>query len=148
VFNFTVTSKFIRDCTEHQDRIWRLIYTHVSQTEQENLEQDNTVATLHVTQPMNPVRLPEGVEISSKTSHLTGDFGRFHCGKNDQQLPFNWKGNRAGAESPLLHMSSRYSAETSPPWRCCCPTRAMTSSCFWFLDHTRHTTVSRTPLAE
>ena len=53
---------------------------------------------------MNPVRLPAGVEISSKTSHLAGYLGRFHCGKNDQQLTFNWKGERVGAESPLLHI--------------------------------------------
>lgn len=92
--------KCISDSTEHQDRLWRLIYIHVSQTEQEHLGQDNTVATLQVTQPTNPVRLPAGVEISSKTSPLSGDLGRFHCGKSDQQLPFNSKGNRAAAESP------------------------------------------------
>ena len=72
------------------------------------------MATLQVTQPMNPVRLPAGVEISSKTSPPTGHLGRFQCGKNDQQLPFNSKGNVAGAESPLLHMASWYSAELSP----------------------------------
>ena len=81
--NFTVRSKCVRDSTEHQDRPWRLIYMHVSQTEQEQLGHDNTVATLQVTKPMNPVRLLAGVEISSKTSPLAGDLGRFRCRKND-----------------------------------------------------------------
>ena len=94
---------------------------HVSQTEQEQLGHDNTVATLQVTKPMNPVRLLAGVEISSKTSPLAGDLGRFRCRKNDQQLTFNSKGNRAAAGSPLLHIGLTVKGKVIPLQARCGP---------------------------
>ena len=40
--------------------------------------------------------------------------GRFHCGENDQQLTFNSKGDRVGAESPLLHIGLTVKGKVIP----------------------------------